>query len=120
MLFKGINEEVFEVSIIHLPDDVIDDSVNSIADASFKTVVDDIELPGLLKKHDNIKWNTVLDLDRSHLIKWQKTCTDLKEIFELPYLKKQPKLVHIFCLNEGILFICTRFTIKKWKWNVLK
>ena len=42
-----------------------------------------------------------------------KTCTDLKEMFELAYSKKQPKLFHQFYLNEGLLLKCTRFTINK-------
>ena len=56
-------------------DDAVDDSVNCTADASFKTEVDDIDisgLPDLFMEHEIIKWNTVLDLDRSQLIKWQK------------------------------------------------
>ena len=57
-------------------DDAVDDSVNCTADASFKTKVDDIDLsglPDLFKEQENIKWNTVSDLDRSQLIKWEKT-----------------------------------------------
>ena len=80
-------------------DDAVDDSANCTADASFKTEVDDMYLsglPNLFKEHENIKWKTVLDLDRYLLIKWQKTCTDLKEMFELAYSEKQPKLVHPF------------------------
>ena len=64
-------------------DNAVDDSVNCTADASFKKKVDDIDLsglPDLLKEHENIKWNTVLDLDISQLIKWQQICTDLKAI----------------------------------------
>ena len=71
-------------SVVHMTvnhEYAVDDSVNCTADASFKTNVDDIDLsglPDLLKEHENIKWNTMLDLDRFKLIKWQKTCTDLK------------------------------------------
>ena len=57
--------------------------------------------------------NTVLDLDRFQLIKWQKTCRDLKAMFELAYSEKQFKLVHHFIWNEGLLIKCTRFTINK-------
>ena len=56
-------------------DDVVDDSVNCTADASFEAEVDDIDLsglPNLFKEHENIELNTVLNLDRSQLIKWQK------------------------------------------------
>ena len=80
-------------------DDAVDDSVNCIADASFKMEVDGIDLSGLpdrFKEHENIKWKTLLDLDRSQLIEWQKNCTDLKDMFELDYLEKQLKLVHHF------------------------
>ena len=71
-------------SVVHMTDNhdnAVDDSVNCTADASFKTKDDDIDLsglPDLLKENENIKWYTVLDLDSSQLIKWQKTCTDLK------------------------------------------
>ena len=36
-----------------------------------------------------------------------KTCRDLKEMFELAYSEKQTKLVHHFCLNEGMLLKCS-------------
>ena len=71
-------------SVVHMTDNhdnAVDDSVNCPADTSFKTKVDEIDLSwllDLLKEHENIKWNTMLDLDRFKLIKWQKTCTDLK------------------------------------------
>ena len=45
--------------------------------------------------------------------KMAKTCTDLKEMFDLAYSEKQTKLVHHFVLNEGLLLKCTRFTINK-------
>ena len=80
-------------------DDAVDDSVNCIADVSFKMEIDDIDLsesPDRFKEHENIKWNTLLNLDRSQLIEWQKNCTDLKDMFELDYLEKQLKLVHHF------------------------
>ena len=73
-------------SVVDMTDDhndAVDNSVNCTADASFKTEVDDIDpsgLPDLFKEHENIKWNTVLDLDRSQLTQWQKTCTDLRDV----------------------------------------
>ena len=71
-------------SVVHMTDNhdnAVDDSVNCPTDTSFMTKVDDIDLSWLLdqlKEHENINWNTVLDLDRFKLMKWQKTCTDLK------------------------------------------
>ena len=56
-------------------DDAVDDCVNCTADASFKMEVHDIDLsvlPDLFREYENIKLNTLLDLDRSQLIKWQK------------------------------------------------
>ena len=63
------------VDMMNDHDDTVDDSVNCTADALFKTEVDDIDLsglPDLFKEHENIKRNTLLDLDISQLIKWQK------------------------------------------------
>ena len=77
---------------------LIASSVDSLVDMT-DDHIDLSGLPDLFKEHENIKWNTVLNLDRSHLLKWQKNCTDLKEMFELAYLEKKPKLVHNFLMR---------------------